>query len=65
MVNSGLTRAFGMSSGVSSIKLFLNSCSLKNLSNMKNKGWQQSIYKLVCKYLWSYVNDAICMKKFY
>ena len=31
---------------------------------MKNKGWQQSIYKLVCKYLWSYVNDAICMKTF-
>ena len=50
--------------GVISIKQFLNSCSLKNLSHMKNKGWQKSIYKLVCKYLWSYVNDAIRMKSF-
>ena len=44
--------------GVSSIKLFLNSCSLKNLSNIKNKGWQQ-------RDLWSYANDAIRMKRFY
>ena len=28
---------------VSSMKLFLNSCSLKHLINIKNKGWQQNI----------------------
>ena len=44
--------------GVRSIKLFLNSCFLNNVSNIKNRRWQQ-------RDLWSYVNDAIRMKSFY
>ena len=50
--------------GVSLIKLFLNSCSLKNLINIQTQRLAAE-YNLVCKYLWSYDNDAICMKKFY
>ena len=50
--------------GVSLIKLFLNSCSLKNLINIQAQRLAAE-YNLVCKYLWSYDNDAICMKKFY
>ena len=40
--------------GVSSIKLFLNSCSLKNLINIQTQ-------RLAAEY----DSDAICMKKFY